>query len=315
MKKNLPYLALVAAGLAGRVCNMDRSALPQLSFQAPRNFTSDLASGAVERWNPHLAAKSEGEGEDDSSISIYDIIGKDFWTGEGVTAKRISAALRTIGSEKNIVVNINSPGGDLFEGIAIYNMLRDHKGKVTTRVLGVAASSASIIAMAGDEIQIARAGFMMIHNAWVMGAGDRNDFLSMAETLGTFDSALAEVYSARTGKDKKAIAKMMDKETWFSGSEAIEEGFATSLVAGVVEEKEPKTDEEKAMASADMRVMDIALARSGVSRSDRRAMMNRIRSMPKAAATGTPSAATEDTALAAGEVVQSLSELAAKPFI
>lgn len=88
--------------------------------------------------------------------------------GEGVTAKRISAALRAIG-EQDIVVNLNSPGGDMFEGLAIYNLLRAHSGKVTVNILGIAASAASIIAMAGDEIKMGRGAFLMIHNCWAMG--------------------------------------------------------------------------------------------------------------------------------------------------
>ncbi|MBN0106041.1 Clp protease ClpP, partial [Pseudomonas aeruginosa] len=93
----------------------------------------------------------------------YEPIGYDWWTGEGVTAKRIAGALRAIGGDVDVTVNINSPGGDVFEGLAIYNLLREHKGKVTVRVLGLAASAASFIAMAADEVKIARAGFLMIH--------------------------------------------------------------------------------------------------------------------------------------------------------
>src|SRR5690606_18124282 len=84
------------------------------------------------------------------TITILDVIGYDWWTGEGVTAKRVSAALRAIG-EKPVTVLINSPGGDFFEGVTIYNMLRAHPSKVTVQILGIAASAASVIAMAADE--------------------------------------------------------------------------------------------------------------------------------------------------------------------
>src|SRR6185436_2438068 len=133
---------------------------------------------ALERWAPDLMAAAASE---ESTISVLDPIGVDPWTGEGVTAKRIAAALRSIGADKDVVVNINSPGGDLFEGMAIYNLLREHQGKVTVKVLGVAASAASIVAMAGDEIQIARAGFLMIHNTWVIAMGNRNDLREIAD--------------------------------------------------------------------------------------------------------------------------------------
>ncbi|KLB48562.1 peptidase, partial [Xanthomonas euvesicatoria] len=104
----------------------------------------------------------------------------------GVTARRVAGALRAMGKGP-VTVNVNSPGGDMFEGLAIYNLLREHDGEITVKVLGLAASAASIIAMAGDTVQIARAGFLMIHNAWVMAVGNRNDLIEVADTLKPFD--------------------------------------------------------------------------------------------------------------------------------
>lgn len=254
---------------------MKKRSLPKVeSFHMPQGLSFDLLPSALARWNSALAAKEDGDQkEEDNTISVYDPIGYDYWTGAGVTAKRIAAALRTIG-KKDVVVNINSPGGDLFEGIAIYNLLRDHPGKVTTRTIGLAASAASIIALAGDEVQVARAGFMMIHNVWVMAMGNRNDLRDAADQLETFDDALASIYSARTGKDKKEIAKLMDRETWFSGDQAIADGFADSLLpADVVEERQ----EEDADAQAGVRAVDTVLAKAGMSRSQRRALINRIK--------------------------------------
>ncbi len=170
---------------------------------------SDLLPKAMERWNPAIKAAA---GDDSSTITMYDPIGMDWWSGEGVTAKRVSAALRSIG-DKDVTVKINSPGGDVFEGLAIYNLLREHKGKVTIQVLGLAASAASFIAMAGDEIQIARAGFMMIHNAWTIAAGDRNDFTEVADFLDQIDATLADIYSVRTGDAAAQMRALMDVET------------------------------------------------------------------------------------------------------
>jgi ATP-dependent Clp protease, protease subunit len=259
----------------------------------PQGVSFELMPNALQRWNGALVAK-EDDKEEDNTISIYDAIGFDPWTGGGVTAKRIAAALRTIG-KKDVTVNVNSPGGDLFEGIAIYNLLRDHPGDVTVRVVGLAASAASVIAMAGDKIQVARAGFMMIHNVWVVAIGNRNDLRDAADQLETFDDALAGIYAARTGKEKKELAKLMDKETWFSGDGAIEGGFADELLpADQVEEKDKGTHE----ASMDLRVLDLALAKQGMPRTERRALLNRFRGTPSAAPTkdgGTPSAAPQAT--------------------
>jgi len=184
-----------------------------------------LSPRALASWDAGVRA----QGENDRSISIYDVIGYDYWTGEGVTAKRIAAALRSIGPGP-VTVNINSPGGDMFEGMAIYNLLREHEGEVTVKVLGLAASAASIIAMAGDTVQIARAGFLMIHNCWLVAQGNRHDLREFADTMEPFDAAMADVYAARSGQDVKTISKLMDSEAWLGGTAAIEQGFADDLL-------------------------------------------------------------------------------------
>ena len=131
-------------------------------------------------------AEVRAAGNDANSISIYDSIGEN-WEGTGVTAKRISAALRAIG-DKDVVVNINSPGGDFFEGVAI-SKLREHQGRVTVQVMGLAASAASVIAMAGDQILMGDGSFLMIHNAWAVAIGNRHDMADAAKLLEPFDTA------------------------------------------------------------------------------------------------------------------------------
>ena len=180
---------------------------------------------ALKRWNPGIRAASE----DEHSISIYDAIGLDPWSGEGVTTKRIAAALRSVNGA-DVTVNINSPGGDMFEGLAIYNLLRDYSGMVTVKVLGLAASAASIIAMAGDEIRIARAGFLNIHNCWVVALGNRQDLLEVASRLEPFDQAMAEIYASRTQSQLSAMQQLMDADTWLNGSAAVEQGFCDDLL-------------------------------------------------------------------------------------
>src|SRR5690554_2156473 len=180
----------------------------------------DISARAFARWDAGVRAADD---DADRSISIYDVIGYDYWTGEGVTAKRIAGALRALGKGP-VTVNVNSPGGDMFEGLAIYNLLREHDGEVTVKILGLAASAASVIAMAGDTVQIARAGFLMIHNAWIYAAGNRNDLREFADYLEPFDAAMADIYAARTGDSNKAIQKLMDSETWIGGSDAIDRG-------------------------------------------------------------------------------------------
>lgn len=237
----------------------------------------DLTPKALERWNPSIKAAST----DDNSITIYDPIGFDWWTGEGVTAKRISAALRSIG-DSDVTVKINSPGGDVFEGLAIYNLLREHKGKVTVQILGLAASAASFIAMAADEIQIARAGFLMIHNSWTMAAGDRNDIREVADFLEQIDGTIADIYAVRTGDPIEAMRKLMDVETWMGGAAAIDAGFADSLLASDAAVEDASASAPHQVAA---RRMDLILAKQGMPRSERRALIQELKA-------GTPGATT-----------------------
>ena len=190
------------------------------------------------------------------------MIGYDYWTGEGVTAKRVAGALRALGKGP-VTVNVNSPGGDLFEGLAIYSLLREHEGEVTVRVLGLAASAASVVAMAGDTVQIARAGFLMVHNAWLLLAGNRHDFRDTADTMEPFDGAMADIYAARTGGDVKAMAKLMDAETWIGGSSAVDQGFADELLPS----DQVGADKASARVVA-VRRMEMALRASGMPKSD-----------------------------------------------
>ena len=209
--------------------NLKHKKLPAAPVaNAPAGVSCEIADSVLAKWNPALrpAAKADAP----STITIFDPVGFDPWSGEGVTASRIAAALRSIGKGNPVDVLINSPGGDVFEGLAIYNLLREHDGEVRVKVIGLAASIASIIAMAGDEVQIARSGFLMIHNSWVVAGGNRHDLRAVADTLEPFDEALAGVYVARTGMDAKQVAKMMDSETWINGESAVAQGFASALL-------------------------------------------------------------------------------------
>ncbi|RWC28819.1 head maturation protease, ClpP-related [Mesorhizobium sp.] len=264
---------------------MSKRDLPSATVSVRPGLRSDIPNTVLSRWNPEVNAAAS----DDASISILDVIGSD-WFGEGVTAKRISAALRAIG-KKDVTVVINSPGGDYFEGLAIYNLLRDHPANVTVKVVGIAASAASVIAMAGDDIQIARAGFMMIHNTWVIAAGDRHSLRDVADWLEPFDNMAVDIYAARSGLEPKALGKMLDNETWIGGSEAVDQGFADALLpADEIESKTKNSAEGKSVSAAQK--VDSLLARMNVSRSERRELIQALKGgTPSAAATGMSGAA------------------------
>lgn len=234
----------------------------------PRNFQPDMPSDVLARWAdmPQLAAS-----EDPASIDIFDVIGEDFWSGGGCTEKRMSAALRSIGAGNPVVVNINSPGGDMWAGIAIYNMLAAHKGKVTVNVMALAASAASVIAMAGDEIRMATGSQMMIHNAWGVVVGNKNDMRAAADVFDGFDASLAEIYQARTGNRMADIVAAMDAETFMSAEEAVRAGYADAAVDFAATAASASARHDPAVMAR--RQIDAALARSHYSRSDRQQLV------------------------------------------
>jgi len=221
-----------------------------------------IEDGILARWDKTIVAEKE---ESVASIDIFDVIGSDFF-GEGFTAKRMSAALRSIGEDKDVVVNINSPGGDLFEAATIYNLLVQHKGNVTVNILGLAASAASIIAMAGDTIKISKIGFLMIHNSWVIALGNKDDLRNVADVLEQFDKAILASYAARVSIEESKIIKMMDKETWIGADDALEYGFADEIIEV---KKAPAQDSEKQTKAQAKRTIEMALAREGFSRKER----------------------------------------------
>lgn len=241
---------------------------------------------ALARWKPGVQAA----GADDATISIYDVIGEDY-SGNGITSKRIAGALRAIG-DRGVVVNINSPGGDFFEGIAIYSLLREHPHPITVKIMGLAASAASVIAMAGDEIQISEIGFLMVHNAWAVAIGNRHDMRDAADTMEPFDDAMASLYAARAGVDKKQAAKWMDAETWFNGRQAVDAGIADGFLPSS-EITESDAQGSKAMAAT--RRVEAALARQGMPRNERRSLIGEVAGKPAVAAPSVGPAVADET--------------------
>lgn len=251
----------------------------------------------LERWGADAAGVRAVE-TGDNVITMFDQIGEDYWSGGGVTAKKVQAQLRAIG-DRPIEAHINSAGGDMFEGIAIYNVLREHPQPITVKIMGMAASAASVIAMAGDTVEIGAASFMMIHNCWVMAIGNRHDMAATSEWLEPFDSAMRDVYAARTKQAADLVAKWMDAETYMSGSQAIERGFADGLLGA-----DQMTIDEDARANDrsvnELRAMELTLVSGGMTRSDARSRINSLKGTPGAASqSATPGAGKLDVAAAA----------------
>ena len=169
--------------------------------------------------------KIEAKAESDAAeILIYDIVGWPF-----IEADTFVRDLSTI-SAKTITVRINSPGGDVFDGTAIFNALKNHPARIVTRIEGLAASIASIIALAGDEVQAHANTMFMIHNSWAVGIGDQHALRETADILAKIDSNILDVYYAKTGHGKKELKQMMNDETWFTAKEAEERGFVDTII-------------------------------------------------------------------------------------
>ncbi|EHQ0040844.1 Clp protease ClpP [Escherichia coli] len=159
---------------------------------------------------------------------IYDEIG--FW---GVTAKQFVSELNALGDITHINLHINSPGGDVFEGIAIFNALKTHGASITVYVDGVAASMASVIAMVGNPVIMPENTFMMIHKPFGFTGGDAEDMRTYADLLDKVEAVLLPAYAQKTGKTTDEIAAMLADETWMSGAECLAHGFADQVTPAV----------------------------------------------------------------------------------
>lgn len=160
-------------------------------------------------------------------IAIMDVIA-DAWLG-GVSARSVFSQLRYSQAE-TISVRINSRGGDVTEGFAIYQLLQQHKAAVNVEILGFAGSIASVIAMAGDNISIGEGGFIMIHNPSGVLRGEADEFRQFADLLDNMQSVIADVYVARTGQKKDDVIKWMNAETFMNARQALERGFVDAII-------------------------------------------------------------------------------------
>jgi len=167
---------------------------------------------------------------DKAEIWIYEMIGEDFWSGGGVTAKNFQKELSEIKASQ-IDLHINSPGGEVFDGIAIYNLIKQHPANVTTYIDGLAASIASVIALAGDQVYMAENALYMVHNPYGMVMGASEDMRKMADRLDIVKGSISKAYISKTDKKEDEINELMDAETWMTADDAYEFGFIDGITA------------------------------------------------------------------------------------
>ena len=198
-------------------------------------------------WN---WVKNEGGLSTERTLFLSGEISDETWYGDEVTPKLFKDELYA--GEGDITVWLNSPGGDVFAAAQIYNMLRDYKGNVTIKIDGLAASAASVIAMAGNTVLVSPVAMMMIHNPATLAVGNAKDMERAIAMLNEVKESILNAYEGKTGLSRARLSHMMDDETWFNAKKAVELGFADKILfdSGDSEEekspKEPKDAVEKA---------------------------------------------------------------------
>ena len=177
---------------------------------------------------PGVVRVNADEGSTEAEILIYGDIGGGWWD-EGITAESISKEIADLDVD-TLNVRINSGGGLVFEGVAIYNAIARHKANVIVHIDGIAASIASVIAMAGDEIRISEGSHIMIHKPWSFAVGDANAMRKEGEVLDQLEGGIIDIYAARTDRKRADLEKLVEAETWFTGQAAVDAGFADVMV-------------------------------------------------------------------------------------
>ena len=168
------------------------------------------------------------ESEEGRTLYFDGYIAQNSWFDDDITPKKFKSELTS--GTGDITVWLNSPGGDVFAASQIYTMLKEYDGKVTVKIDGIAASAASVIAMAGDEVCMSPIGMLMVHNPSTMIFGEAADLASGIKMLQEVKESIINAYEQRTGLPRSKISSMMDAETWFSAQKAVELGFADKIL-------------------------------------------------------------------------------------
>lgn len=188
--------------------------------------------------------RAEATGDNEATIWLYDAIVRDDYWG-GISALSVGKALAEHRDKGTIHLRIDSPGGDVFAGRAMEQLIAEHPGRVVAHIDGFAASAASYVALAAEERIVSPGGMFMVHKAWTIAWGNEDDLRKTADLLAKIDDTLIETYAARTGADPEQLRAWITAETWFNAEESLAEGFATSI-AGEKADTDPATPDNAA---------------------------------------------------------------------
>lgn len=186
--------------------------------------------------------KNQAETDTERTLFLNGTIAEESWFDDDVTPQLFKEDL--LSGSGDITVWINSPGGDCVAAAQIYNMLMDYKGNVTVKIDGIAASAASVIAMAGNTVLMSPVSTMMIHNPATVAMGDHNEMQKAIEMLNEVKESIINAYEIKTGLSRAKLSHLMDSETWMNANKAVELGFADSIIARENPNTEPDEEDE-----------------------------------------------------------------------
>lgn len=193
------------------------------------------------KWTTNLVRDEAGEELEERALFLNGAIASESWFEDDVTPQIFKDELNA--GKGNITVWINSPGGDCFAAAQIYNMLRDYHGKVTVKIDSLAASAASVIAMAGDQVLISPTGMVMIHNPSTIAMGDHGELEKAIDMLAEVKNSIINAYQEKTGLSRNKLSKLMEDETWMDAGKAVELGFADDVITrNRSEDDDPKKE-------------------------------------------------------------------------
>ncbi len=199
-----------------------------------KNLMQLLRDNASTERKPLNVVRAEGSS--DVTLYLYDVIDK-YW---GISAMSVADAMVNVQDTDTVHLRINSPGGDVFEAQTIAAIISQHPGKTVAHIDGLAASAATFLSAAADEVEISDGGFYMIHNGWTIALGDKRVMTDTATLLDKVDASIVNAYAKRAKADVDQLKQWMDDETWFTAQEAVDHGFADRLAAKP--EKDGKTN-------------------------------------------------------------------------
>ena len=201
-------------------------------------------------WN-WKKVKNQETGAEERVLELSGTIAEDSWFDDDVTPQLFKDELNA--GSGDITVWINSPGGDCVAAAQIYNMLSNYKGKVTVKIDGIAASAASVIAMAGDTVLVSPVSMLMIHNPATIAWGDHAEMQKAIDMLSEVKESIINAYVLKTGLSRPKLSHLMDAETWMDANKAVELGFADEIItrAKAEPEKEPEEDTEGGASEED----------------------------------------------------------------